>query len=72
MLATILIFGIGISRSAGCMRSAQEQRTEKVIFGLKIKRVGRIIVSMVQIHPYEQINGWREITNKEFVPKLTQ
>jgi hypothetical protein len=72
MLATILVFGIGISRSAGCTRSAQAQRTEKVLFGLKIKRAGRIIVSTVRIHPYEQINGWREIANKEVAPKLTQ
>jgi hypothetical protein len=47
MLATILVFNIKISRSAGCTRSAQAQRTEEVLFGPKIKRAGKIIVSTV-------------------------
>jgi hypothetical protein len=72
MLATLLVFGIGISRSAGCTRSAQAQRIEEVLFGLKIKRAGKIIVSTVRIHPYEQINGWREIAVREVAPRLAQ
>ena len=40
MLATLLVFGIGIFGSAGCTRSAQVQHTEEVLFGLKIKRAG--------------------------------
>jgi hypothetical protein len=43
------------------------QRTEEVLFGLKVKRVGKTIVSMVWIHPYEHINGWREIANRKIV-----
>jgi hypothetical protein len=72
MLATILVFGIGISRSAGCTRSAQAQCTEEVLFGPKIKRAGKIIVSTVRIHPKEQINGWREIAINEVAPRLAQ
>jgi hypothetical protein len=64
MLATFLVFSIEISRSAGCTRSAQAQRKEEVLFGLKIKRAGKIMLSTVQIHPYEQINGWREIADR--------
>jgi hypothetical protein len=64
LFATLLVFGIGISRSAGCTRSAQAQRAEEVLFGLKIKRAGKIIVG-VWIHPYEHINGWREIANRK-------
>jgi hypothetical protein len=70
MLATLLVFGIGISRSAGCTRSAQAQRIEEVLFGLKIKRAGKIMVSTVWIHPYEQINGWREIAGSRVAPRL--
>jgi hypothetical protein len=40
MLATFLVFGIGIHRSAGCSRRAQAQRIKEVLFGLKIKRAG--------------------------------
>jgi hypothetical protein len=40
MLATFLVFGIGIHRSAGCPRSAQAQHIKEVLFGLKIKRAG--------------------------------
>ena len=40
MLATFLVFGIGIHRSAGCPRSAQAQRIKEVLFGLEIKRAG--------------------------------
>jgi hypothetical protein len=40
LLATLLVFGIRISRSAGCMRSAQAQRIKDVLLGLKIKRAG--------------------------------
>ena len=40
MLATLLVFGIRIHRSAGCTRSDQAQRIKEVLFGLKIKRVG--------------------------------
>jgi hypothetical protein len=72
MLATLLVFGIGISRSAGCTRSAQAQRIEEVLFGLKIKRAGKIIVSTVWIHPYEQINGWREIADSRVAPRIAQ
>ena len=53
VLATLLVFDIERSRSAGCMRSAQAQRIEEVMFGLKIKRAGKIIVSTVLIHPHE-------------------
>jgi hypothetical protein len=35
ILATLLVFGIGISRSAGCTRNAQAQHTEEVLFDLK-------------------------------------
>jgi hypothetical protein len=71
MLATLLVFGIGISRSAGCTRSAQAQQTEEVLFGLKIKQAGKIIVSTLWIHPYEHINGWREIANRKVALKIT-
>jgi hypothetical protein len=40
LLATFLVFGIGIHRSAGCPKSAQAQRIKEVLFGLKIKRAG--------------------------------
>jgi hypothetical protein len=40
VLATFLVFGIGIHRSAGCPKSAQAQRIKEVLFGLKIKRAG--------------------------------
>jgi hypothetical protein len=59
-------------RSAGCTRSAQAQRIEEVLFGLKIKRAGKIIVSTVWIHPYEQINGWWEITDSRVAPRIAQ
>jgi hypothetical protein len=72
LLATLLVFGIGISRSTGCTRSAQAQRIEEVLFGLKIKRAGKIIVSTVWIHPYEQINGWREIADIRVAPRIAQ
>jgi hypothetical protein len=72
MLATLLVFGIRTPRSAGCTRSAQVRRTGKVLFGLKIKRAGRIIVSTVRIHPYNQINGRREITISKAAPRLAQ
>jgi hypothetical protein len=28
------------------------------------------MVSTVRIHPYEQINGWREIADSEVAPRL--
>jgi hypothetical protein len=40
MLATFLVFGTGIHRSAGCPKSAQAQRIKEVLFGLKIKQAG--------------------------------
>jgi hypothetical protein len=53
VLVTFFVRGTGVFRSASCTRSAQVQRIEEVLFRLKIKRAGKIIVSVVLIHPYE-------------------
>jgi hypothetical protein len=72
MLVTFFVRGTGVFRSAGCTRSAQAQRIEEVMFGLKIKRAGKIIVSAVLIHPYEYINSWREVVDREDAPRIAQ
>jgi len=58
MLAALLVFGIGISGSAGCMRSTQTQPTEEVLFGLKIKQAGISFFNGKDSATEQNSDGW--------------